>query len=81
MEIAFAILQLVKVAVRALTLDVCTQVTFKGKLAQLGLSCHPKSWHIVEAKWVDERGGAPPAELDDGTMHSCGCVAYTSIRV
>ena len=32
----------------------------------LNLKHHPKSWHIVKCQWVEERGGAPPPELDDG---------------
>ena len=61
------------------------QVTFKCKLALLGLRFHPKSWHIVNGEWVADRGGAPPPELDDGKtvrvrVRACVCVCIPVTR-
>lgn len=38
-------------------------VSYKGKLAELHLPFHPRSWHIRKCAW---HGNPPPAHMDDG---------------
>ena len=38
-------------------------VSYKGKLAELHLPFHPRSWHIRKCVW---HGNPPPAQMDDG---------------
>ena len=40
-------------------------VSYKGKLAELNLPFHPRSWHIRKCVW---HGKPPPAHMDDGQI-------------
>ena len=40
-------------------------VSYKGKLAELHLPFHPRSWHIRKCAW---HGNPPPAHMDDGDV-------------